>query len=318
MEKRVFSSLEAHFLYVFAKGFRRFLCKHNIDMKKRKKTQKNYHCKKCDYTSSNKTDFNRHLSTTKHAMLTNVAKMLTQKTHICCCGRSYKHRQSLSVHKKKCTYTVVKPVECEMVAQPDEKEVIIILNTILKENRELRKEMKNMKINNTINNNKKYNINVFLNEHCKDAMCLEDFISNMHVTLQDVIRTTQVGFAGGVSNILIKNLNDLSALKRPIHCSDLKRQKFYVKDKEGWSVDASNQKVDKVIDDVAIRQFTKIKDWTNANSDYLTNDTKLKEWQTMIHKLSGPSDNNISKDTKVIKKNMGENTNVKDAMLTVD
>ena len=287
-------------------------------MKKRKKTQKNYHCEKCDYTSSNKTDFNRHLSTTKHQIGQNRTKIGQENRQICPCGKTYKSRSGFYSHKKKCTYTVVKPVECEMVAQPDEKEVIIILNSILKENRELRKEMKNMKIKNTINNNQKYNINVFLNEHCKDAMCLEDFISNMHVTLQDVIRTTQVGFAGGVSDILIKNLNDLSALKRPIHCSDLKRQKFYVKDKEGWSVDASNQKVDKVIDDVAVKQFKKIKDWTNVNPDYLTNDVKLKVWQTMIHKLSGPSDNNISRDTKVIKKNMGENTNVKDAMLTVD
>jgi hypothetical protein len=282
-------------------------------------------CEICDYRCSRIFLWKQHLSTTKHAILTNTYKKLTQKMRYCSCGKSYKHRQSLYTHKKKCTYTVVKPVECEMAAQQDEKEVIIILNTILKdnqsilkENRELRKEMKNMKINNTINNNQKYNINVFLNEHCKDAMCLEDFISNMHVTLQDVIRTTQVGFAGGVSNILIKNLNDLSALKRPIHCSDLKRQKFYVKDKEGWSVDASNQKVDKVIDDVAVRQFTKIKDWTNANSDYLTNDTKLKEWQTMIHKLSGPSDNNRSKENKVIKKNIGENIGIKDAMAVTE
>jgi len=288
-------------------------------MKKRKKTQKNYHCKKCDYTSSNKTDFNRHLSTTKHAMLTNVAKMLTQKTHICCCGRSYKHRQSLSVHKKKCSYTVEKPVEYEMVAPPDEKEVIIILNTILKENRELKNEMKNMKINQTINNNQKYNINVFLNEYCKDAMCLEDFMSKLQLTLQDVAKTTQLGFAGGVSNILIKNLNDLPTLDRPIHCSDVKRQKFYVKDKEGWNIDASNQKVDKVIEVVTIKQIKKIKDWEKANPDYLTNDAKLKEWQQMIHNLTGPSDDNDrAKETKAIKKNIGENTGIKDAMLTVE
>jgi hypothetical protein len=276
-------------------------------MKKRKKTQKNYHCKKCDYTS------------TKHTMLTNVAKMLTQKTHICCCGRSYKHRQSLSVHKKKCSYTVEKPVEYEMVAPPDEKEVIIILNTILKENRELKNEMKNMKINQTINNNQKYNINVFLNEYCKDAMCLEDFMNKLQLTLQDVAKTTQLGFAGGVSNILIKNLNDLPTLDRPIHCSDVKRQKFYVKDKEGWNIDASNQKVDKVIEVVTIKQIKKIKDWEKANPDYLTNDAKLKEWQQMIHNLTGPSDDNDRvKENKAIKKNIGENTGIKDAMLTVE
>jgi len=287
-------------------------------MKNRKKSQKKYHCKKCDYTSKNKFDFNKHLSTTKHQIGQKRTKNGQEKRIKCCCGKTYKSRSGFYSHKKKCAYSVEKPDIGVIVDPKDEKEVITILNIILKENRELKNEMKNMKINNnTINNNQKYNINVFLNEHCKDAMCLEDFISNLHVTLQDVIRTTQFGFADGVSNILIKNLNDLSALERPIHCSDLKRQKFYIKDKEGWNIDASNQKVDKVIDDVAIKQFKKIKEWTNVNPDYLTNDVKLKEWQTMIHKLSGTSDDR-EKETKVIKKNIGENTGIKDAMLTVE
>ena len=286
-------------------------------MKSCKKMQKNYHCKKCNYTCSNKYNFNKHLSTTKHAMLTNVDKMFTKNMNICCCGRSYKHRQSLYVHKKKCSYTVEKPVECEMV---DEKDVTTILKAILEENRELRKEMQNIKINQTINNNnQKYNINVFLNEYCKDAMCLEDFMTKLQLTLQDVAKTTQLGFAGGVSNILIQNLNDLPTLDRPIHCSDSKRLKFYVKDRGGWNIDASNQKVDKVIEVVTIKQIKKIKDWEKANPDYLTNDAKLKEWQLMIHSLTGPSDDNDrAKETKAIKKNIGENTCIKEAMSTVE
>ena len=183
-------------------------------MKSRKKSPKIYHCKKCYYTCRNKYDFNKHLSTTKHKMLQNATKMLQENRQICPCGKAYKHRPSLTRHKKKCTYTVVKPMECEKAAHADEKKVLVILNTImkdnqsiLKENRELRKEIKNIKINNiTNNNNQKYNINVFLNEHCKDAMCLEDFISNLHVTLQDVMKTAQDGFVGGVSNIISLNL----------------------------------------------------------------------------------------------------------------
>ena len=242
-----------------------------------------------------------------------------KSSQICCCGKTYKTRSGLFKHKKKGSYTVVKPVECEMVAPQDEKEVITILNIILKENRELKNEMKNMKINQTINNNQKYNINVFLNEYCKDAMCLEDFMNKLQLTLQDVAKTTQLGFAGGVSNILIQNLNDLPTLDRPIHCSDSKRLKFYVKDKEGWNMDASNQKVDKVIEVVTIKQIKKIKDWEKANPDYLTNDAKLKEWQLMIHNLTGPSDDSErAKETKTIKKNIGENTGIKEAMSTVE
>jgi len=241
----------------------------------------------------------------------------TQNMHICSCGKPYKTRSGLFKHKKKCAYTVEKP---ESSTESLSTDTNLILKAILEENRELRKEMQNIKINQTINNNnQKYNINVFLNEYCKDAMCLEDFMNKLQLTLQDVAKTTQLGFAGGVSNILIKNLNDLPTLDRPIHCSDVKRQKFYVKDKEGWNIDASNQKVDKVIEVVTIKQIKKIKDWEKANPDYLTNDAKLKEWQLMIHNLTGPSDDNDrAKETKTIKKNIGENTGIKEAMSTVE
>jgi len=98
----------------------------------------------------------------------------------------------------------------------------------------------------------------------------------------------------------------------------LKDKKFYVKDKEGWNIDASNQKVDKVIELVTLKQIKKIKDWEKANPDYLTNDAKLKEWQLLIHHLTGPADDNDrAKETKAIKKNIGVNTVIKDAMLTV-
>ena len=274
-----------------------------------------FHCKKCDYICSRKFLWNQHIKTIKHNG--NIWKHLeTKNMHICSCGKHYKTRSGLFKHKKKCAYSVEKP---ESSTESLSTDTNLILKAILEENRELRKEMQNIKINQTINNNQKYNINVFLNEYCKDAMCLEDFMNKLQLTLQDVAKTTQLGFAGGVSNILIKNLNDLPTLDRPIHCSDVKRQKFYVKDKEGWNIDASNQKVDKVIEVVTIKQIKKIKDWEKANPDYLTNDAKLKEWQQMIHNLTGPSDDNDrAKETKTIKKNIGENTGIKDAMLTVE
>jgi len=274
-----------------------------------------FHCKKCDYICSRKFLWNQHIKTKKHNG--NIWKHLeTKNMHICSCGRPYKTRGGLYKHKKRCPSIVEKP---ESLTESLSTDTNVILKAILEENRELRKEMQNIKINQTINNNQKYNINVFLNEYCKDAMCLEDFMNKLQLTLQDVAKTTQLGFAGGVSNILIKNLNDLPTLDRPIHCSDVKRQKFYVKDKEGWNIDASNQKVDKVIEVVTIKQIKKIKDWEKANPDYLTNDAKLKEWQLMIHNLTGPSDDNDrAKETKAIKKHIGENTGIKDAMLTVE
>ena len=276
-----------------------------------------YYCPKCDYGCSKKSHWNQHISTTKHKMITNDNKMITKKRHICSCGKSYKFSSGLSRHLKVCTYSVEK---CQPVVESTPTDTNLILQAILKENQELRKEMKNMKSNYTINNNnQKININVFLNEHCKNAICLEDFIKNLQLTLQDVSKTSQVGFTEGVSNILIKNLNNLPVIQRPIHCSDVKRQKFYIKDKQGWNIDASNQKVDKAIEEISYKQIHKIKDWQEANPDWPSNDKKLKEWQLMVQNLSGPTnDEDMEKETKTIKKKLGENTGIKEAISTVE
>ena len=272
------------------------------------KYAKKFVCKKCDYTCSRKFLWNQHIVTKKH----NDNKMIkydNKNMHICCCGKSYKYQSGISRHKKKCPSIVVKPAK-------DEKEIAIILKTILQENRELKKEMKNLKINQTINhNNQNYNINVFLNEHCKNAMCLDDFINQIQLTLPDIVKTKQLGFAGGVSNILIKNLNELPSVQRPIHCSDKKRLKFYVKDEKGWNIDKCNKKVDTAIESIITKQMKELRKWEVNNPDYLENDKKLKAWQLMIRSIMGSScDTEKDRDGKNIMKNVGDNTALKDAM----
>ena len=111
----------------------------------------------------------------------------------------------------------------------------------------------------------------------------------------------------------------MPVIQRPIHCSDVKRQKFYIKDKQGWNIDASNQKVDKAIEKISYKQIHKIKDWQEANPDWPSNDKKLKEWQLMVQNLSGPTnDEDMEKETKTIKKKLGENTGIKEAISTVE
>ena len=212
-----------------------------------------------------------------------------------------------------------------MIVHPLKKENVVdqneILKTILEENREMRKEIKNMKINQTINHNgdnNKFNINIFLNEHCKNAMCLDEFVRNLPLTLQDLARTSRIGFAGGVSNIIVRSLNDLPALERPIHCSDSKRLKFYVKDKEGWNIDISNNKVDSAIDTITAKQISAIKTWEEANPGFMSNEKKMLEWTTLVYKLTGGL--NVcarEKENKIIKKKIGDNTGIKDAMLSI-
>lgn len=285
-----------------------------------KKYAPKFYCKKCDYKCSRKFLWKQHISTAKHKMITNDNKMITKNMLICPCGKSYKFSSGLSRHKKKCPYIVEKcqPVTESKLSKDD------LIAELLKENNELlKKQIAQGKSNITNNNNQTYNqkinINVFLNEHCKNAICLEDFIKNLQLTLQDVSKTSQLGFTEGVSNILIKNLNDLPVIQRPIHCSDVKRQKFYIKDKQGWNIDASNQKVDKAIDVVQRKQIGKLKDWQEANPDWPTNDKKLKEFQIMVRNMSGPTnDEEMEKETKTIKKKLGQKVGLKDAMSSIE
>jgi len=286
-------------------------------MKSCKKVAFKYYCKKCDYGCKNKYNFNKHLSTTKHKMITNDNKMIKKSCFNCACGKSYKFSSGLSRHLKVCTYTVEKcpPVTKSTLSKDD------LIAELLENNELLRKQIAQGKTNITNNNNQTYNqkinINVFLNEHCKNAIPLEDWVKTIKLNLQDLSKTSQLGYAEGVSNIFTKKLSDLSVTQRPIHCSDVKRLKFYIKDKQGWNIDASNQKVDKAIDDVRTKQFVKIKDWQEKNPDFLQNDKKLKEYQIMLHNLSGAGIV-MEKETKIIKKKLGQKVNIKDAMSSIE
>jgi len=279
-----------------------------------------FHCKLCDYLCHKKSHWLQHIVTKKH----NDNKMVkndNKNRHICCCGKSYKYQSGISRHKKKCPSIVEKSKYLGEVKKVENSDEIEYLKQKL-----LEKESENKELVNTIcaiapkigsnNNNNNISINVFLNEHCKNAMSLNEFVNQVQPTLKDIIRTRELGFAGGVSNILIKNLNELPSIQRPIHCSDTKRLKFYVKDEKGWNIDTCNQKVDNVIESVTTKQIKELRNWEVNNPDYLENDEKLKKWQLMIRSIMGPSnDVERERDSKYILKKVGENTILKDAML---
>merc|ERR1712224_836627 len=112
------------------------------------------------------------------------------------------------------------------------------------------------------NNTQNISINVFLNEHCKNAMNLTDFVEKLQVTFEDLVYTGETNYVEGISRILIKNLNKLNKLERPIHCSDVKRKILYIKNKEGWEKDKEHDKIKKCIKDVEFKQIQKIPEWT--------------------------------------------------------
>ena len=181
-------------------------------------------------------------------------------------------------------------------------------DSILEENKILRQEIKNLKLGNTMinsnNNNNHFNINMFLNEKCKNAMNLEDFVEKIKLTLEDLQFTKDNGYAKGISNIFIKNLNDMDVTERPIHCSDQKRLQFYVKNDNEWTKDKNNEKIDNTIEKVSRKQIKSIQEWVEANPDYTESDAKMEEYFTLVRSITQPNDD---KNLKNIKRKVGEN-----------
>ena len=153
--------------------------------------------------------------------------------------------------------------------------------------------------NNTINNNiyNKMSVNIFLNEKCKNAMNLTDFVNQITISLADLEYTKDNGFAKGITNILTKQLQDLNPTERPIHCSDKKRLQFYVKDEGKWEKDENHKKLDKSIHDVQKAQIKKMYDWEQMHPGWKTKPHLVEEWSKIVHGLTGSGADN-EKSTK--------------------
>jgi len=264
-------------------------------------------CKCCDFKCSKKSDWDRHNLTLKHKKndkrMTNDDKNTpkTAEKFVCECGKEYKHRQGLWSHKKKCESAVFTPTESdlpsniiivELLKQNKEfKELIIEQN---KQIMELAKE-KNTVINNTTNNsntnNNQFNLQFFLNEQCKDALNLGDFVEQIKLQLSDLDMIGRVGYVEGMSKIFMRNLHALDVFKRPIHCSDLKRETLYIKDKNAWEKEnGENIKIKRAIKGIENKNIKQIPFWVKENpasEDFETK--KHMEYQNILLEAMGGS-----------------------------
>lgn len=244
-----------------------------------------FYCESCHYVTSRKSQYDRHILTLKHQnvdkMLTNVDKIVPKSStpYMCLCGKMFAYRQSLSVHKKKCAKNptisenqiLTKDFIVQLLNQNQELQQMLQDQT--NKMYELAKEGKN--ITNTTNQNNHFCLNVFLNETCKDAINLMDFVDSLQVKLKDLENTAKLGYAEGISNIFINGLNDLEVHKRPIHCSDFKREILYIKDQDLWEKeDADKSKLTKAIKIVGSKHMNQISEWQKVNPDYCNPDSK--------------------------------------------
>jgi hypothetical protein len=289
-------------------------------VKSSKKVPTIFFCTKCNYTSKRKSQWTRHLATTKHKMdnMDNKQDKLKGSAIFfsCDCGKKYKYNSGLCKHKKKCTSSK----DSQLPINNDSALTVDMFNKVVQQNNTLMEKLVEMsRERKTINyqncNNKKMTINVFLNEQCKHAMNLRDFVENVKVSLDDLQYTKEHGYVKGISNIFVKNLQDLDPMKRPIHCTDRKRLQFYIKEENKWEKDKNNEKIDQTIDSVTVKQIKQLKLWEMEHPNYLQHDALLHEWHTMIQQIMGGTDSEIDKNKEQIKKSLGNQIEIKDAMV---
>jgi hypothetical protein len=266
-----------------------------------------YSCKICDFKASEKWRYIRHLSTPKHQKETKEDTLDDAKSctpYLCKCGKEYKYRQGLWKHQKNCT---VKNDEIVTSSHNEfSKEMFIMLLQQNKEFKELIMDQNTKMIemamntncitnnNNNINttNNQNFNMNFFLNEQCKDALNIGEFVNTLPLTLEDLENTGKVGYVKGITDIVVRGLKEMDIHKRPIHCSDLKREVMYVKDNDVWHKDEENVKVKKAIQNIGTRNYRQVKEWIEKYPEAKDINTKKHEQYVGIRlKCTGGSDN---------------------------
>jgi hypothetical protein len=288
-----------------------------------------YSCIYCNIRTNNKKDYNNHILTAKHSKLTTVNNEETIIPNIIIlicekCNKKYKSRVGLWKHKKQCINIKEDTLESaniiHSISNTTDKDALII--QLLKQNGELQKSLIELSREKTVtnntsnnNNNKTFNLNFFLNETCKDALNIQDFVSSIHLSLEDLENTGRQGYIEGISNIILKNLNNLEHYKRPIHCSDSKREILYIKDNNKWEKECENKPIlTKAIKMIANENIKQIKGWKDkypdcTNSDSNKNNLYLKivsnsmngSTQEESHKNINKIINNVAKDTIIQK-----------------
>jgi hypothetical protein len=254
-----------------------------------------YYCEQCDYKCCKKFNFEKHLSTRKHQKVTlanqKVAKVATEnatpnivREFFCdVCNKKYQSRNGLWKHKKS-HHSTFEIDHFDAKKQVVDKDLIM---TIIKDNAELKNML--MKVvengtNNTIqttninSNNKSFNLNFFLNETCKDAMNISDFVSSIKMNLDDLEHTGRKGYIEGISNIIVKNLNNIEQHMRPLHCSDQKREILYIKDNNEWTKESDDKPIlTRAIKVIANENIKQIKHWAEQHPDCTQADSRKNE-----------------------------------------
>jgi hypothetical protein len=307
-----------------------------------KKNEDKYCCELCDYNTCKITDYNRHIKTTKHLSnkTATTSNKKNEKNTFTCenCNKFYKDRTGLWRHKKSCSNTYnchseniennLEPNNTKLIMQlikentelksgASDKDLIVMLINENKELKTLMIEQQNMMMkviengtHNTTNNtthtnshNKAFNLNFFLNETCKEAMNIGEFVDSLKIQLSDLEHVGEAGYIEGISSIIVKNLKELDVTKRPVHCTDKKRETVYIKDNDIWEKDEDKTHMHKLIKRVASKNMKMFEKFRDAHPDCLKYHSKYSDQYNKIvyESMGGKGDDDIFKNEKIIK-----------------
>ena len=274
------------------------------------KIAKNYYCETCDYGCSKESDYNKHLMTRKHkksycgvTMDDNLSPKIAE--YVCECGNIYKYRQGLWKHKKKCSigqgenntkntdFDIDKELLIKMLLKNQD-----VMAKIAEAMPQLGNNSHNTNTNSHNTTNNQFNIQMFLNENCKNAMNLTDFIQSLPITAETYDSTIDNGLTKTITSMMVNGLNDLDILQRPIHCTDTSRKTLYVKDSDTWEKDNELQKIAEGIRELSLKQRTMIKKWKDVNEEWATDENL----QSRMTNLVFNSMTQIERDDKEVGK----------------
>ena len=290
-------------------------------------------CEKCDFVTCNKKDYSRHLETIKHKMRISQGLAIENnptafKHYNCNCGKSYKDYSGLWRHKKNCQNKVIELTDSDvtLVENGHKEEEITALKDIMKYLMKENSEMKNMMMeqqnmmmkviengtHNTTNNNntthtnshnKAFNLNFFLNETCKEAMNIGEFVDSLKMELSDLERVGEKGYIEGITSIIVKNLKALDITKRPVHCTDKKRETIYIKDADKWEKDEDKSHMHKLIKRVVSKNMKLFSKFKEKHPDCMTYHSKFgDQYHKIVYEsMGGKGDNDFEKNERIIK-----------------
>jgi hypothetical protein len=282
-------------------------------------------CKYCDYSTSKKSSFDNHNLSAKHlkrlkgdAQVTQSDEIMPKICHLKyqCenCNKSYESRNGLWKHKN--SNNCFK-IENDNILQNDKSNEIRELKEIMKYLMKENSEMKNMMFevmkngisntnnshNTTNSHNKAFNLQFFLNETCKDAMNIGDFVDSLKLQLSDLEKVGEAGYIEGISSIIVKNLKELDVTKRPVHCTDKKRETVYIKDEDKWEKDEDKSKMHKLIKRVVSKNTKMFDKFREAHPDCQKYHSKFSDqYHKIIYEsMGGKGDNDFEKNEKIIR-----------------